>query len=481
MTKRTNTISANRSHVTLRRNKGAALLVTLAVLVILTTLVYSLQSRLTTYKRRQSYMINYQVARYACDSAMKYALIKAKDIKPELATRQDSPDFSDLFFLNHEQEQEMLEEWAIIKTEELNSESLENEDENPLDGIMGAMSNNDTMGNVEEDGEFNDPNGLSEFSELSGLSGLSGFGRSPGLREDGSVDPNSLSIPGPYGADWPYISEPLNFMVGNTIVTVKIRDENAKMPLTWGIMNNAKEQRAAEEAILTFCQWMQMDDLQIENLMQQLEEVKKQKPYSKNLKPIVTYEKTQQKVSTPARSTSRSSRSSRASSSRRTTPRTRTVTKKITRPGAGHTSDFARLLHSSLIDTSALSVPLPDTGKRQETALKYMALWGSQKVNINTAPRLVLEAVFTFGGDQEEIADKIIEQRQLKPYKDIKDFKQQNYGFSDSIKKVEPYIITKSTFFAIEVTAYCGNAVVSSVATVIIDKGKANTVGIMTN
>ena len=79
------------------------------------------------------------------------------------------------------------------------------------------------------------------------------------------------------------------------------------------------------------------------------------------------------------------------------------------------------------------------------------------------------------------IADAIILQRQIKPYKDIKDFKQQNYGFSDSIRKVEPYIVTKSSFFAIEVTAVCGNAIVSSVATVKFEKGKPQTVAIISN
>ena len=155
--------------------------------------------------------------------------------------------------------------------------------------------------------------------------------------------------------------------------------------------------------------------------------------------------------------------------------------KKKARPAAGHTSDFARLLHSSLVDTTALSQPLPDTGERFESALKYLALWGSQKVNINTAPRQILEAVFTFGGDQEEIADAIITQRQIEPFKNIDDLKQKNYGFSDSIRKVMPYIVTESTFFAIEVTASCGNAVVSSIATVTINKGKVETVGIISN
>ncbi|MBW8015255.1 MAG: general secretion pathway protein GspK [Planctomycetes bacterium] len=463
MKKLTNKIPVKRSPAPSIRHKGAALLMTLAVLVILTTIVFSMVSRLKVKKRRQQYMISYQAARYACDSAMKYALTKAKDIKPELTTRADSPDFSDLFYLTHQQQQEMLEEWAEIKTEELLEEQLNEEDddeENPLAGLMESLSG------MEGGGGFGDPNSGDLFN----------FNSTPGLREDGTIDPNSLTIPGPYGVDWPYISEPMEFKVGDAKVTIKIRDENAKMPLTWGIMKDEKELRAANDALLIFCQWMQMEDEHIETLMMQLEEVKKLKPYSKNLKPIVTLEKT-----TPSRTsrTSRTPRTSRRLSRPRTS--TRTVTTKKTRPATGHTSDFARLLHSSLIDTTILSIPLPDTGERHESALKYLALWGSQKVNINSAPRQVLEAVFTFGGDQEDIADAIIQQRQIKPYKDIKDFKEQNYGFSDSIRKAEPYIVTESSFFAIEVTAVCGNAIVSSVATVKFEKGKPETIAIISN
>ncbi len=480
MPKQTKTIIANKSHLPVGRDIGAALLVTLAVLVILTTIVYSLLSRITIYNRRQRYMINYQGARYACDSAMKYALTKVKKINPELITREDSPDFSDLFSLTHEQEQIMLEEWAIIKTQELEIERQENEDDDPFADTtedsedFGSMNDNpfDDMGSMMGDEDPNDPNGFGGFG------GFSGFGGNSGFLEDGSVDPNSLTIPGPYGFDWPYVSEPLDFKIGNARVTVNIRDENAKMPLTWGLMKDAKLLRASDDAMVSFCEWMQMDYDQIEDFILQLEEVKEQKFYSTNIKPIVTIEKVQQKVRATARRTT--SRTSRRSGTTRK-PTTRTVSKKKTRPSTGHTSDFARLLHSSLIDTTVLSQPLPDTGDRYESALKYLGLWGSQKVNINTAPRHVLEAVFTFGGDQEEIAEEIIQQRKIEPFKTIAEFKQKNYGFTDSIKKVEPYIITKSRFFAIEVTASCGNAVVSSVATVVIDKGKTSTVGIMSN
>jgi len=489
----TNKFPANTSSLPYVRHKGAALLMTLAVLVILTTIVYSMVSRLSIYKRRQQYMINYQTARYACDSALKYALTKAKDIEPELITRKDLVDFSDLFYMTYQQEQEMLQQWAEIKTEELleaqlNAEQLDEDEEGPVAPIMESL---DIMRSSEGMNSFGSDDPMADMGSLSSILPMGGFGdpnsgsggflgsnSTPTTRDDGSIDPNSLRIPGPYGVDWPYITKPMEFKIGSAKVTIKIRDENAKMPLTWGLMNDKGQLRAANDAVVTFCQWMQMDEENIERLMLQLEEVKKQKPFSKTMKPVVTYKKTKQTIKKPTR-TSRSSQYRRKAI--RPTPSTRTVTKKITRPNAGHSSDFARLLHSSLIDTDTLSTPLPDTGDRYESALKYLALWGTQKVNINTAPRHVLEAAFIFGGQQEDIADAIIQQRFVKPYKDIEDFKRQNYGFADSIRKVQPYIVTKSSFFAIEVTAACGNAIVTSVTTVKIENKKVERIAIMSN
>ena len=105
----------------------------------------------------------------------------------------------------------------------------------------------------------------------------------------------------------------------------------------------------------------------------------------------------------------------------------------------------------------------------------------ASKVNINTAPRHVLAAAFTFGGDAFEIAEAIVEQRKVEPFKTINDFRDKNYGYSDSIKRSEPYITTQSTFFAIEIKAECGNAIATSIATFNIKGGKAEKIGIMSD
>ena len=177
--------------------------------------------------------------------------------------------------------------------------------------------------------------------------------------------------------------------------------------------------------------------------------------------------------------TSSSLRNARSTRSTRPTTSTRIVKK--TRPAIAHATDFAKLLHSSLLDADKLAWAIPDTGNRYESPLKYMALWGSQRVNINTAPRHVLEAAFTFGGDAMEIAQEIIEMRKEEPFKDIEDLKTRLYGYNDSITKTEPYICTQSKFLSVKVTARTGGATVSSVATVIKEGRAAQRIAVLTN
>jgi hypothetical protein len=128
------------------------------------------------------------------------------------------------------------------------------------------------------------------------------------------------------------------------------------------------------------------------------------------------------------------------------------------------TTHFAKLFHSSLIDTEALARPIitgPD--KRNESALKYMGLWGTMKVNINTAPRHVLEAAFTFGGDADKIAEEIIQRRRIKPFADIEELRRELFRYSVSIEKCEKYITTVSSIFTIKVTATSGAAEASAI------------------
>lgn len=432
---------------------GIVLLFTLVVLVVLSTIAYTLTARLATFRKQQQYMIDYQHSRYACDSAMKYVLTTVKDVSLSLATRKDDPDFSDLFTLNDDEYKQMLTDWAEYKAEQEELEMMESGFDDFGGGDSGAGPETGMTGD-------SDPNSMNDFGAFE--------------YEQDFIDPNEIEIPGPYGVEWPMVQEPLEFEIGDSRIYVTIEDENAKMPLTWAMTSNAAVDRQARVAFETFCEWMQMDSFEIDDLYAQVEEIGGHKKFTINPKPVSYTEKTTVKT------TPRTSRSSRTTSrTSRSTTSTR-LTKK-TRPAIAHTTDFAKLLHSSLLDTEKLNWALPDTGKRYESPLKYMALWGSQRVNINTAPRHVLEAAFSFGGDAREIAQEIILLRKEKPIKNIDELKTKLYGFNDSIRKAEPYICTRSKFFSVKVTAITGSTTASSVATVIREGAAVKRIAILAN
>jgi hypothetical protein len=133
---------------------------------------------------------------------------------------------------------------------------------------------------------------------------------------------------------------------------------------------------------------------------------------------------------------------------------------------AAQAKDFSKLMNSSLIDTEMLARPTIISEDRKESALKYMGLWGSTQVNINSAPRHVLETAFAFGGDADKIADEIIKARRQKPFTDIEDLKRRFFRYSDTIEKSRPYITTASNIFSIHVTAASGSAKASAIIVV---------------
>ena len=81
------------------------------------------------------------------------------------------------------------------------------------------------------------------------------------------------------------------------------------------------------------------------------------------------------------------------------------------------------------------------------------------RVNINTAPRHVLEAAFAFcGGDAVDIADLVIQHRRIKPIADFAELKKIAFSYADSIDNCEKFIVTNSTVFSVRVKAECGRA-----------------------
>lgn len=412
-----------------QNRRGIVLLITLVLLVVLSTLGYTLSSRVTAQRHRDQYIIDYSQARYACDSAMKYALAPTtfEDFDPQLISRPNEPDFSDLFTLSEVEFKEMLEQWAA----EYGDPRFDSRE------------------------TFEEAIDLMDIGDVNDINDVNDLGRSRSETGD-SDDAPSVKIPGPYGPAWPFVTEPVELEIGSAKVRIEIEDENAKYPIGWALLADKKVEREAQAGFETFCEWMGLDGREIGLLRQQLEGIGDIKPFQLEFKPTTT------PIRTPAATTTSGSRRTRRT---RITRKTVSAADQI----AKQNTDFAKLLHSSLIDTELLARPTILSETRKESALKYLAMWPSRKVNINTAPRHVLEAAFTFGGDADRIAEQIIQRRREEPFTDIGDLKRSLFSYSDSISRCENYITTASRFFTIRVTAVSGAAKVSAIAAITKD------------
>ena len=412
--------------------RGMVLLVTLVLLVVLSTLGYTLSSRVLAQRHRNQYIIDYSKARYGCDSAVKYALATLEEINPLLISRPNEPDFSDLFVLDEAGYQELLAQWELQFQDAIINSEKSNVDVNDSNNI-------DNPSNINYSGNF-----------------------------------DSTLIRGPYGPPWPFVTLPEEFEIGSVKVRIEIEDENAKYPLGWALLNYPVPSFETEAGFITFCEMNGLDTETIDSLRFDLNQIGGIKPFKMDFKPRTTIIKIP--VQTAQTTTSR-----RRVTTGRATTATRTKRTVITVPAQvlEQTKHFAKFFHSSLIDTEALARPNEMTGDRKESALKYMGTWGSQKVNINTAPRHVLEAAFIFGGNQVEIAEKIIQRRLMEPFTDIADLKNAVTEYSDSISKYEQYITTKSTFFTIKITAVSGVAKASSVIAITKNANKGERIAII--
>jgi hypothetical protein len=393
--------------------------VTLVLLVVLATLGYTLSSRVAAQRHRNQYIIDYSKARYACDSAVRYAIATLEELDPQPVSRPNEPDFSDLFALDDIEYHELLAQWTV---------------ESEYDSSGGAKSSFDTP----------DLDGVDKLGP--GDSGAAGFG--------------SMSIRGPYGALWPFVTEPAEFEIGSATVRIEIEDENAKYPLGWALLDDPKIKREVDAGFVTFCEMARLDAGQIDALIEQLALVGEIKPFKQEFKTITKM------VKVPVKTTSTSSRSRTTRTAR---PKTYRKPISASQQASEQTAHFAKIFHSSLIDTEALARPTIVTESRKESPLKYIGMWGSRKVNINTAPRHVLEAAFIFGGNQVEIAEAIIQLRREIVFGTVDELKDELFRFSDSIDKCAQYITTTSRFFTIKITAVSGAAKASSIIAITKD------------
>jgi len=423
---------------------GIVLLVTLVLLVVLSTMGYILTTRVSAQRHRDHYMIDYQKARYACDSAVKYALATFGETEVLLVSRPNEPDFSDLFSLSEAEYEELLADWATEMAAR-NADSF--------NGVNEA-NNLNIIDKSKDVGNTIYPKNVNDINDSNSVFGIGDV--------NDTNNPNDLIIRGPYGPTWPFIIEPVEF-------------ENAKYPVAWAMLEELGEEEIKREALAsfeTFCEWMDVNDVQIDELEVQLEEIKEIKPFSLELKPI----KIARKAPTQRRPRSRRRSRNRSRRDRRKTTQTSKKASNTISVDA-QLAEYAKLFHSSLIDSEILARPTIISESRKESALKYTGMWATRKVNINTAPRHVLEAAFVFGGDEVEIAGEIIERRRQKPFVDIADLKDALYRYTGSIRNCEKFITTKSSIFTIKVTATSGVAKASTVIAVTKNNKSTKAIG----
>ena len=417
------------------RQRGVVLLITLVVVIILAATSFIFISRLNTRRRADQYIIDYTSAQYARDSALKYSLATLEEIKPRLVERPNEPDFSDLFLLTDVQYEEFIRGW-------LETNNLEMKDEFRLQYDTNDP-NTTEFADINDFQDTNDPNLLQGFRFLA---------------EDVN-NPDYFTVRGPYGAEWPLVAPPMEFEIGNAKVTIRIEDENAKYPLGWAMLEDENIRREAVASLEIFCERMWADlytdtyETDTEYLTGQLEEINNVSPFKIKFTSITKLETTEPVVTTIA------------GSSRTRTTRAQTVRKTFSaeQQTAQQAADFAKIFHSSLIDTDLLARPTVVSEKRKESASKYISLWSATMVNINTAPRNVLEAALVFGGNEVEIAEQIILKRREKPFKDFEELKKELFSYSDNLDKCKDFITTESDVFTIKITAVSGLAKSSAV------------------
>ena len=130
-------------------------------------------------------------------------------------------------------------------------------------------------------------------------------------------------------------------------------------------------------------------------------------------------------------------------------------------------ADYAKLFHSSLMELDYLKRTLGEPSQRTQTPLEYLGLWGTRQVNINTAPRHVLEAAFTFGGSEVAIAEEIIRRRQEKPYESVKELTDELSPYKTQIDDASDYLAAASEIFRIRIECTSGIARCHAVAAVV--------------
>ena len=466
--------------------RGVILLITLVILVILSTLGYTLCVQVAARRHRDQYVIDYSIARHACASGLKYALASMSSLQFDLVSRPNEPDFSDVFALPEAQYPKLLDQLAAGLAATLAADgslTLGTSENKPGEGdaakkpadrdslkkaaredsraqasgkdaqskatkksLAKKAGKENARKNAIRSGDANDVNDVNDFD----LSGASFANRKP------------PQVRGPYGPPWPLAAEPMEFEIGSAKVKIEVEDENAKYPLGWAMIADEKVKPTAVVGWTTFCEWMGYTPEEIGSLNEDLAKIGKTKPFKTEFKQetetVEMPASVKNKITRPTPGTANTV--ARRTSSKKPV----TVEEQIDRQN----KEYAKLLHSSLINRDLLARPSIASDTRKESALKYLGLWAARYVNVNTAPRQVLEAALTFGSvaDAPKMAEAIIQHRRVKPIADVNELKQAVPRYSGAIDDCRTFITAQSSVFTIRVTAVSGVATVTAMAAV---------------
>jgi hypothetical protein len=467
------------------------LLVTLVILVILSTLGYTLCVQVAARRHRDQYMIDYCIARHACASGLKYALASVGTLQFDLISRPNEPDFSDVFAMSEPQYQKLLAQAAALRAADADAnvppESLAEE---PLDrdSLKKAAQTDAESKASAKDASLKDAKSKTSKDAALKKAALKKAAQIRDARDTNDIndfDPNGglLASPkppeirGPYGPPWPLVTEPMELEIGSAQVKIEVEDENAKYPLGWAMIADEKLKPVAGAGWSTFCEWMGYLPQEIGVLTEDLAKISKAKPFQ------IEFKQGTENVELPANVRNKITRptiTAAPTTARRTSSRKPvTVDEQIDRQN----KEYAKLLHSSLINRDLLSRPSIASDTRKESAMKYLGLWATRHVNVNTAPRQVLEAALTFGSaaDAPKIAEQIIQHRRAKPVVDVNELKQAVPRYSTAIDDCRTFITAKSNVFTIRVTAISGVARVTVMAAVTKEGNKVQPIAIISD
>jgi hypothetical protein len=461
------------------------LLVTLVILVILSTLGYTLCVQVAARRHRDQFVIDYSIARHACASSLKYALASMGTLQFDLVSRPNEPDFSDVFALSEPQYQKLLAQAAAAKWAADSNLVQEGLGSKPLDRDSLKAGAQEKAGKKPATAGAGKKGVKKKTAKQQPKKKTARLGDVNDVNDVNDYDPNSASlvdalhaqIRGPYGPPWPLVTEPMEFEIGSAKVKIEIEDENAKYPLGWVMIADEKLKPEVAAGWTTFCEWMGYSTDEIGLLNEGLAKIGKTKPFKTEFKQET------EAVEPPAALKSKITRPTPGAPS---TIARRTITRKpitVQEQMDRQNKEYAKLLHSSIINKDLLSRPSIASDTRQESALKYLGLWATRNVNINSAPRQVLEAALTFGSaaDAPKIAQEIVQRRQIKPVSDVNELKQAVPRYSTALDDCRTFIAVRSTVFTIRVTAISGVARVTALAAVAKEGDKVQQIAVISD